>query len=374
MGGFKMKILITGAKGFLGRNLVAELSHQDNIELFEYDLDTPSELLEEWTNEVEFVFHLAGVNRPENQEDFMKGNFGFTSELLDLLKKNNNKSPIVLASSIQATRENEYGRSKKAGEDLLLSYSLSENVPVYVYRFSNLFGKWSRPNYNTVVATFCHNIAREIDIQIDNPDAEIELCYIDDVIEEMKLALIGKGHEKDGYYFVPTLHRITIGKLAEIIRSFKSSRTDLTVANMSDPFLKKLYSTYLSFLPEDQFSYPLKMNIDARGSFTEFLRTPDRGQVSINISKPGITKGQHWHHTKNEKFLVVSGTGVIRFRKVATDEVLEYFVSGENLEVVDIPVGYTHNIENIGDTDMVTVMWVNEAFDPNRPDTYFEEV
>ena len=374
MGGFKMKILITGAKGFLGRNLVAELSHQEDIELFEYDIDTPSECLEVWTKEADFVYHLAGVNRPENQEDFMKGNFGFTSELLDLLKKNNNKSPIVLASSIQATRENEYGRSKKAGEDLLLSYSLSENVPVYVYRFSNLFGKWSRPNYNTVVATFCHNIARDIDIQIDNPDAEIELCYIDDVIEEMKLALIGNGHEKDGYYFVPTLHRITIGKLAEIIRSFKSSRTDLTVANMSDPFLKKLYSTYLSFLPENQFSYPLKMNVDARGSFTEFLRTSDRGQVSINISKPGITKGQHWHHTKNEKFLVVSGTGVIRFRKVATDEVLEYFVSGENLEVVDIPVGYTHNIENIGDTDMVTVMWANEAFDPEKPDTYYLEV
>ncbi|HEL1980709.1 TPA: capsular polysaccharide biosynthesis protein CapF [Streptococcus suis] len=369
-----MKILVTGAKGFVGRNLIAELKRQEGLEIFEFDLDTPKESLAEWVHEIDFVFHLAGVNRPEKTEEFMEGNFGFTSELLELLKKAGNKAPIVLSSSIQATRDNEYGRSKKAGEDLLLAYSTKEKVPVHVYRFSNLFGKWSRPNYNTVVATFCYNIARGIDITIDNPEAEIELCYIDDVITEMKLALKGQGHQQGAYYHVPTVYRVSVGKLAELIYSFKESRQTLAIPDMSDSFTKRLYSTYLSFLPEDGFSYPLKMNVDNRGSFTEFIRTADRGQVSINISKPGITKGQHWHHTKNEKFLVVSGQGVIRFRKVATDEILEYFVSGEKLEVVDIPTGYTHNIENTGTTDMVTVMWANEVFDTHNPDTYFEEV
>lgn len=369
-----MKVLVTGAKGFVGRNLIADLARDRELEIFQYDLDTPKDKLEEWVQTADFVFHLAGVNRPESPEEFMEGNFGFTSELLGLLKKHANKAPIVLSSSIQATRENEYGKSKRAGEELLLAYSNEENVPVYVYRFSNLFGKWSRPNYNTVVATFCYNIARDIPIQIDNPDAEIELCYIDDVLAELKLAMRGKGHARDGFYYVPTLYKVSVGKLASLLYSFKDSRSDLSIANMGDEFTKKLYSTYLSFLSETDFSYPLKMNVDDRGSFTEFIKTPERGQVSINISKPGITKGQHWHHTKNEKFLVVSGQGVIRFRKVGTDEVLEYPVSGEKLEVVDIPIGYTHNIENTGTSDMVTVMWANESFDPQNPDTYFEEV
>lgn len=369
-----MKVLVTGAKGFVGRNLIADLARDRELEIFQYDLDTPKDKLEEWVQTADFVFHLAGVNRPESPEEFMEGNFGFTSELLGLLKKHANKAPIVLSSSIQATRENEYGKSKRAGEELLLAYSNEENVPVYVYRFSNLFGKWSRPNYNTVVATFCYNIARDIPIQIDNPDAEIELCYIDDVLAELKLAMRGKGHARDGFYYVPTLYKVSVGKLASLLYSFKDSRSDLSIANMGDEFTKKLYSTYLNFLSETDFSYPLKMNVDDRGSFTEFIKTPERGQVSINISKPGITKGQHWHHTKNEKFLVVSGQGVIRFRKVGTDEVLEYPVSGEKLEVVDIPIGYTHNIENTGTSDMVTVMWANESFDPQNPDTYFEEV
>lgn len=369
-----MNILVTGAKGFLGRNLVAELKQSDYHTVYEYDLDTPREILEEWVTTVDFVFHLAGVNRPETTDEFMAGNFGFTSELLDLLKKANNKAPIMLSSSIQAAFDNPYGQSKKAGEDLMFEYGKTNGVKTYVYRFHNLFGKWSRPNYNTVVATFCHNIARGEEIQINNEDAEIELCYVDDVVKELKGILNDGGHQVGDYYTVPTVYKITIGELANKIQSFKESRTDLSVGNMSDPFTKKLYATYLSFIPEDAFAYDLKMNVDNRGSFTEFLRTPDRGQVSVNISKPGIVKGQHWHHTKNEKFLVVSGQGVIRFRKVGTDDIIEYPVSGKKLQVLDIPTGYAHNIKNVGDTDMVTVMWANEPFDPENPDTYYEEV
>ncbi|MBS4462472.1 MULTISPECIES: capsular polysaccharide biosynthesis protein CapF [unclassified Facklamia] len=369
-----MKVLVTGAKGFVGRNLVADLSRNEEIQIFEFDLDTPREKLELWAKEADFVFHLAGVNRPENTEDFMEGNFGFTSELLALLIKHKNQAPVMLSSSIQALRDNLYGKSKKAGEDLLFQYSKEYNVPVYIYRFSNLFGKWSKPNYNTVVATFCHNIARDIEIQVNDPKAEIELCYIDDVIAELKLLIEGKGHKDDNFYYVPTVHKILIGELAELIQSFKESRKNLLIPDMKDEFSKKLYATYLSFLPENDFSYELKMNVDHRGSFTEFLKSDERGQVSINVAKPGIIKGQHWHHTKNEKFLVVSGEGVIRFRKVGEDKVIEYPVSGEKLEVVDIPTGYTHNIENTGKTDMVTVMWANEVFDPNNPDTFYEEV
>lgn len=369
-----MKILITGAEGFVGQNLVAELSHSEEHELYLYTKETPIESLEQFTKDCEFVFHLAGVNRPENEREFMEGNFGFTSDLLQLLKKNQNTAPIVLTSSIQAALDNPYGKSKKAGEDLLFSYGQETGANVYIYRLANLFGKWSRPNYNSVVATFCHNVANNLEIQVNAPEAELTLCYIDDVLAEFLLALEDRPTMEGNYCVVPVTATIPLGELANQIQSFKESRENRSVADMSNPLTKKLYSTYLSYLPEDAFSYPLKMNIDNRGSFTEFIRTPDRGQVSINISKPGITKGNHWHHSKNEKFLVVSGNGVIRFRKPSETKVIEYFVSGEKLEVIDIPVGYTHNIENLGKEEMVTVMWVNESFDPNTPDTYFLEV
>ncbi|MGF3112266.1 capsular polysaccharide biosynthesis protein CapF [Facklamia sp. P9177] len=369
-----MKILVTGAKGFLGKNLVAELNTTTAHELFEYDLDTPSENLEQWTKECDFVFHLAGVNRPENEAEFMEGNFGFTSTLLEQLKKNNNKSPIVLASSTQASLDNPYGKSKKAGEDLIFNYGKENKVPVYVYRFTNLFGKWSRPNYNSVVATFCHKIARDEEISVNNPNAKLELCYIDDVIQELKSALNGNPHFKESFAHVPVTHQTTVGEIASLIQAFKNSRKDLSIPDQRDPLSKKLYATYLSYLPEDDFSYDLKMNIDDRGYFTEFIKSPERGQVSINYAKPGITKGQHWHHSKNEKFLVVSGQGMIRFRKYGEDEIIEYPVSGEKLEVVDIPTGYTHSIVNTGNSDMITVMWANEVYDPENPDTYYEEV
>jgi UDP-2-acetamido-2,6-beta-L-arabino-hexul-4-ose reductase len=304
----------------------------------------------------------------------MEGNFGFTSVLLDTLKKQGNNCPVMLSSSIQAELDNPYGTSKKAGEDLLFEYGRETGAEVLIYRFPNVFGKWCRPNYNSAVATFCHNIAHDLPIQVNDRNAQMTLVYIDDVVKELISALDGKPNRVGKFCKVPVEHRIALGEIVDLIYSFKESRKDLQVPDLSDAFTKKLYSTYLSYLPEDQFSYPLKMNMDERGSFTEFLKSPDQGQVSINISKPGITKGQHWHHTKNEKFLVVSGKGVIRFRKIDEENVLEYFVSGDKLEVVDIPVGYTHNIENLGDTDMVTVMWVNEIFNPERPDTYFMPV
>ncbi|HEY8805748.1 MAG TPA: capsular polysaccharide biosynthesis protein CapF [Clostridium sp.] len=369
-----MKILVTGANGFVGKNLIAELNNRGYKDIYKFDIDTDKSLLDEYAKNCEFVFHLAGVNRPKDEKDFMEGNFGFTSELLNLLREHNNKAPILITSSIQAERDNPYGKSKKAGEELLLDYSKKTGAKALVYRLDNLFGKWSRPNYNTVVATYCYNIARNLDIQVNNPEAELTLCYIDDVIDEFIRALEGNPTKKNEYCSVPMVHQIKLGDLADRIKSFKDSRNNLSVLDMEDTLTKKLYSTYLSFLPEDSFSYDLKMNKDNRGSFTEFIRTPDRGQVSVNVAKPGITKGNHWHHTKNEKFLVVSGTGMIRFRKIDSDEIIEYKVSGEKLQVVDIPIGYTHSIVNIGDTDMVTVMWVNEAFNPKKSDTYFLEV
>lgn len=369
-----MKILVTGANGFVGKNLIAELNNRGYKDIYKFDIDTDKSLLEGYTKDCEFVFHLAGVNRPKAEKEFMEGNFGFTSELLESLRKHNNKSPILITSSIQAERDNPYGKSKRAGEELLFNYSKETGAKASVYRLHNLFGKWSKPNYNTVVATYCYNIARGLDIQINNPDAELTLCYIDDVIEEFIKTLEGNETKNNEYCRVPVIYSIKLGKLAETIKSFKNSRKDLSVVNMDNELAKKLYSTYLSFLPEDEFSYDLKMNCDNRGSFTEFIRTPERGQVSVNISKAGITKGNHWHHTKNEKFLVVSGTGLIRFRKIDSEKIIEYKVSGEKLQVVDIPTGYTHSIVNIGDTDMVTVMWANEAFNPEKPDTYFLEV
>ncbi|MFA9396895.1 MAG: capsular polysaccharide biosynthesis protein CapF [Clostridiaceae bacterium] len=369
-----MKILITGSKGFVGKNLIAELKNKGYDEIFEFDIDTDEAKLEEYVKSCEFVFHLAGVNRPKDDKEYMEGNFGFTSKVLSMLKKYNNKSPIVITSSIQAEMDNPYGKSKKAGENLLFEYANETGAKVLVYRLPNLFGKWSRPNYNTVVATYCYNIARNLDIQINKPDAELVLCYIDDVLEEFTRALEGKPTVKDGYCYIPVYYNIKLGELADKIKSFKESRKNLSILDMSDSLTKKLYSTYLSFLPEEEFSYDLNMHCDNRGSFTEFIRTPDRGQVSVNVSKPGITKGNHWHHTKNEKFLVVSGSGLICFRKLDSDEILEYKVSGEKLQVVDIPTGYTHSIVNIGDTEMVTVMWANEAFNSEKPDTYFLEV
>lgn len=377
-----MKILITGSKGFIGKNLTAELNNikeskakgynlNPDLTLFEYDIDTDPSLLDGYCKNADFVFHLAGVNRPKDQSEFMEGNFGFTSVLLDTLKKHRNNCPVMLSSSIQAELDNPYGVSKKAGEDLLFHYGKEVGVDVLIYRFPNVFGKWCRPNYNSAVATFCNNIANDLPIQVNNRSANMTLVYIDDVVKELISALEGKPNRVGEFCMVPVEHKITLGEIVDLIYSFKESRGSLQVVDLGDRFTKKLYSTYLSYLPVDRFSYPLKMNIDERGSFTEFLKSPDRGQVSINISKPGITKGQHWHHTKNEKFLVVSGRGVIRFRKIDEEKVYEYFVSGDKLEVVDIPVGYTHNIENLGDTDMVTVMWVNEVFDPEHPDTFF---
>jgi len=374
-----MKILVTGAKGFVGKNLIAELHNRSYIDLYEYDIDSDPIILDEYTANSEFVFHLAGVNRPEKQEEFMDGNFGFTSILLDSLKKHKNKAPILITSSIQAALDNPYGHSKKAGEDLLFQYGKENRVRVFVYRLPNVFGKWCRPNYNSAVATFCNNIANNLPIQVNNPDVEMDLVYIDDVIYsfiEKIVEVKGERQKLKSKRFenVNPVHTIKLGKIVELLYQFKESRNNLQVPNMGDTFTKKLYATYLSYLPKDNFSYPLKMNKDDRGSFTEFLKFTDRGQVSINISKPHITKGNHWHHTKNEKFLVVNGKGVIRFRKTDSDEITEYFVSGEKLEVVDIPVGYTHNIENLGDTDMVTIMWVNEIFDKEKSDTFFLKV
>lgn len=370
-----MKILVTGAKGFIGKNLIAELRNRNYQDILEYDIDTKEEFIDTYCREADFVFHLAGVNRPKEQNEFMEGNFGFTSVLLDALKHNNNKCPIMLSSSTQAALNNPYGESKKAGEELLFNYSQETGAKVFVYRFPNVFGKWCRPNYNSAIATFCHNITHDLPIQVNDPEVVLDLVYIDDVVNELINALEGKANKKDdGYSYVETVHTVKLGEVANLINSFSASRDNRSIPDMSNPFEKKLYSTYLSYLPIDKFSYPLKMNVDNRGSFTEIIRTPDRGQVSVNISKPGITKGNHWHNTKNEKFVVVSGKALIQFRKVDSDEVIDYHVSGDKIEVVDIPVGYTHNIINEGDTDLVTIMWVNEAFDPEKPDTYYLEV
>lgn len=368
-----MKILVTGAKGFVGKNLCITLKQLGHT-VYEYDVDNVFSDLELFCKDCDFVFNLAGVNRPENEEDFMKGNFDFGRKILSYLKNNNNKCPVMLSSSTQATLDNSYGKSKKAGENLFFQYSKEMGVKVLIYRFPNLFGKWCRPNYNSAVATFCNNIAKGLDITVSDRNIKLNLVYIDDLVDEMLRALEGKETRNGDYCKVPVVYEKTLGEITDLIYSFKNSRANLSVANMSESFTKKLYSTYLSYLPEDGFSYFLNTHSDERGSFTEIIRTADRGQFSVNIAKPGIVKGNHWHHTKNEKFLVVSGRGVIRFRKPDCDEVLEYFVSGEKLEVVDIPTGYTHNIENVGETDLVTFMWCNECFDPERPDTFFLKV
>lgn len=399
-----MKILVTGAKGFVGRNLCAQLNNikegkakcYGNLvvdEVFEYDIDSTPEELESYCRESDFVFNLAGVNRPQNTEEFMQGNFGFASTLLDTLKKFGNRCPVMLSSSIQATligryAEGDYGKSKKAGEELFFDYGKETGAKVLVYRFPNLFGKWCRPNYNSAVATFCNNIANDLPIQVNNPATELELLYIDDLVDEMIAALKGEEHhcEFDGvdtvlkadgrYCAVPVSHKATLGEIVGLLHRFHDQPQTLVVPEIPEnSFAKKLYSTYLSYLPKGKVKFPLKMNVDSRGSFTELLKTCNCGQVSINISKPGITKGQHWHNSKWEFFIVVSGHGLIQERKIGTDEVLNFEVSGDNIEAIHMLPGYTHNIINLSETEnLVTVMWANEAFDPNRPDTYFEPV
>lgn len=370
-----MKILITGSNGFIGKNLVWELKNRGYGELHYADILTSSIDLKHYCRECNFVFHLAGINRPQNEMEFIEGNIDFTAELLGYLKENNNRASILCTSSIQALLDNPYGKSKLAGEELLIKHQLETQAQVLIYRLSNVFGKWCRPNYNSVVATFCYNLANGIPIRVDDPTTIMNLLYIDDVVNTLISAMEGKESAgKDGRYYVKPVYPITLGQLADTIKGFLRTRTDLVIPNMQDEMVKKLYSTYLSYLREDKFSYPLKMNVDNRGSFTEIFKTNEYGQVSVNISKPGITKGNHWHQTKNEKFLVVSGSGIIRFRKLGTDKVIEYHVSDKKLEVIDIPVGYTHNITNTGTADMVTIMWANEIFNSNQPDTYPEEV
>jgi len=390
-----MKILITGANGFVGKNLVAQLNNikagkakhpvlGTDLHIIEYSRESDASELEAACKEVDFVFHLAGVNRPIEQSAFMTGNFGFTTVLLEKLKENNNNCPIVLASSTQAELDNPYGISKKAGEEAVRSHFSPQErgEKALIYRFPNIFGKWCKPNYNSAVATFCHNIANDLPISVNDPNVAMTLVYIDDVVEELIGALTNKATRDGDFCIVPTIHQLKLGQIVDLLYSFREQRENLTVPNVtSNAFEKKLYATYLSYLPAAKFSYPLKMNIDPRGSFTEIIRTPERGQFSVNISKPGITKGQHWHHTKNEKFVVVSGKGLIQLRKVGKDEngndfpVNEFYVSGEKMEVVEMIPGYTHNIINLSETeDMVTFMWANESFDPNRPDTFFEEV
>ena len=399
-----MNILITGAAGFVGKNLTAALEcirdGKDRThpgltigQLYLYDIDSPESLLEEACQKADFVFNLAGVNRPQNPEEFMQGNFGFGSTLLNTLKKYGNTCPVMLSSSIQATlvgryANGEYGKSKKAGEELFFSYGEETGAKVLVYRFPNLFGKWCRPNYNSAVATFCHNYAHDLPITVNDPSVQLELLYIDDLVDEMIAALEGKEHHcefegvetvltEDGRYCAaPVSHKVTLGRIVELLDAFKAQPATLTMPEIPyNSFEKKLYSTYLSYLPKEKAAFPLKMNVDARGSFTELLRTEKCGQFSVNISKPGITKGEHWHHTKWEFFIVVSGRGLIQQRKLGTDEVLNFEVSGEKIEAVHMLPGYTHNIINLSDTeDLVTVMWANECFDPNKPDTFFEKV
>ncbi|MBA4310826.1 MAG: capsular biosynthesis protein [Chlorobiaceae bacterium] len=371
-----MNILITGYTGFIGKNLVSHLKATTSHNLFLCDRKTSEAELEYYCENADFVYHLAGVNRPLEEDDFEKGNTDFTRTLIHKIEKSNNKVPVMMSSSIQASLNNPYGNSKKAGENLLFKYGHDNNVSVMVFRFPNVFGKWSRPNYNSAVATFCFNISRDLPIKINNPLTQLNLVYIDDVVHTLTDLLENPNQYKTNsqYFSIPTSYNVELGEMVELLYSFKKIREDLSLPNLDDDFSKKLYSTYLSFLPENNFSYTLKMNEDERGSFTEFIRTKNKGQVSVNISKPGIKKGEHWHHTKNEKFLVVSGEGVIRFRRIDSSQVIEYYVTGEKLEVVDIPPGYTHNIENVGKVDLVTVMWVNESYNPNQPDTYFSEV
>ncbi len=370
----EQKILITGANGFIGKNLKAELRNRGYQTIYECDQETTEEELEAYTSSCTFVFHLAGINRPKDEKEFKEGNCDFTEKLTGLLSKAGNRATILMSSSIQAALDNPYGNSKREAEKLLQAHEAQTGGKVLIYRLPGVFGKWCRPNYNSVVATFCHNIAHGQDIEIHDESRQIELVYIDDVIASFLEAMDGKVTKEGDFCRVPVTHTVTLKALADTIRSFPAMRKDLFLPDLSDALTGKLYSTYLSYLPEDAFSYPLQKKEDERGSFTEFLKSDDRGQVSVNVAKCGITKGNHWHHSKNEKFLVVSGEACIRFRKIGDDKVITYHVSGKDLTVVDIPTGYTHNITNVGDTDLITIMWASEPFDANRPDTYYEQV
>ena len=399
-----MNILVTGSAGFVGRNLVENLKNirdgknktRPNLqieEIYEYDLGSAKEELDAYCAKADFVFNLAGVNRPKDVKEFTEGNFGFASELLDTLKKHGNKAPVMLSSSIQATLQgrfgtSDYGISKKAGEELFFKYAEETGATVYVYRFPNLVGKWVRPNYNSAVGTFCNNIANDLPITVNNPSVQLEMLFIDDLVEEMFDALEGKAHhcEFDGvetvltengrYCAAPVTHKATLGEIVDLLHTFHDQPSTLMMPSIPEgSFAKKLYSMYLSYLPKEKVAFPLKMNVDARGSFTELLKTADHGQFSVNISKPGITKGQHWHNSKWEFFIVVSGHGLIEERKIGTDDVMQFEVSGDKIEAVHMLPGYTHNIINLSETEnLVTVMWANESFDPNHPDTFFEPV
>ena len=382
-----MKILVTGAHGFLGKNLCATLYNiaagkdrsygiDSAIEVYEYDIDTDTDLLDTYCRDCDFVFHLAGVNRPQDPDEFMTGNCGFTAALLETLRRHGNTCPVTLSSSIQAVLDNPYGRSKRAGEELVFSYGAETGASVLVYRFPNMFGKWCRPNYNSVVATFCYNVSHDLPIQVNDPATQLTLVYIDDVVDELMRALKGEPTRDGNYCRVPVEHRTCLLEIVDLIYTFHNQPNTLLIPEIPHgSFAKKLYSTYLSYLPAEKAVFDLKMNVDDRGSFTELLKTASCGQFSVNISKPGVTKGQHWHHSKWEFFMVVSGVGRIEQRKIGTDEVLTFDVSGERVQAVHMLPGYTHNIINLSDTqDLVTVMWVNELFDPNKPDTYFEEV
>ncbi|MPQ43419.1 NAD-dependent epimerase/dehydratase family protein [Clostridium tarantellae] len=369
-----MKVLVTGANGFIGKNLIAKLNELGNYEVISIDKENSKEELVEGVKKSDFIIHLAGINRPKNESEFFQGNTGLTEEIVKILKEYKKNSPILITSSIQADLDNAYGKSKKGAEEALLAYKYDTGAKVFIYRLPNVFGKWCKPNYNSAVATFCHNIARDEKVWVSDGNKELTLVYIDDVVRNIIHTMDNKDEALSGFLTVDVEHKATLREIVNLLNSFKNSRETLSIPNMENELTKKLYSTYLSYLPEDKFSYPLKMHIDDRGSFTEFIKNKDRGQVSVNISKPGITKGNHWHHTKNEKFLVVSGEGIIKLKKIDSDEIIEYKVSEEKLEVVDIPVGYTHSIENTGDKDMVTVMWVNEIFDKEKPDTIYLEV
>lgn len=369
-----MNILITGSKGFIGKNLLSRLSSNDKYNVMEYTREDSMEYLSECLSTADFVFHLAGINRPKDESEFTTGNVHFTEELLNLLRVHNNHCPVLITSSIQVANDNPYGQSKKMAEEALISHQGKMNSRVYIYRLHNVFGKWSKPNYNSVVATFCYNIANGLDVNIDDSNKKIEFVYIDDVINDFINVMENDTYQAESIYEVKKRYNISLGDLANTIKSFAELRTNFFAPTVTDEFTKKLYSTYLSYLPTNGFDYPLKMNVDNRGSFTEILKVMNGGQVSVNVSKPSIVKGNHWHNTKVEKFLVVSGNGVIRLRDYFSDQVYEYHVSGDELRVVDVPPGYTHSIVNVGDSDLITIIWANELFDPINPDTYYLEV